>query len=278
VRVRRLPLLTTVVLLAGAPAASADTSASSNWAGYAAHRSHGQFGRVFASWTQPSLSCTPGQTTYSALWVGLGGYRVRSKALEQVGTEADCRASGATKMSAWYELVPSPSRHLTLAVRAGDRIAASVTVTGHLVTIRIRNLTTDRAVRREIRASQVDVSSAEWIGEAPSACVGGQGCRPLPLADFGSATFHRAGAQLAGARKAAISDRHWILTKITLRPGPPRFVGLHPGASTDEVIPSALADNGTAFTLTYSALTPAGTPPAAASDASSATLFHLGHR
>jgi hypothetical protein len=263
VRLRRLSALTTLALLSSAPVAVADmsSSSSSNWAGYAAHRKYAQFRRVFASWTQPRLTCTPGQASYSAFWVGLGGYSVRSKALEQVGTEADCKASGAMKTSVWFELVPAPSRRLALAMHPGDRIRASVAVSGHMVEIKISNATSGRSARKLIRAPRLDLSSAEWIAEAPSACVAGQGCRTLPLANFGSTRFARAGAQLVGARQAAISSRRWSLTRITLQPGRPRFAGFHPGAATGEITPSALAENGSAFTVRYSALTPPRTPP-----------------
>jgi hypothetical protein len=268
-----LPLL---ALLLAAPAALADSSASSNWAGYAAHRNHAEFHRVFASWTQPSATCTPGQSSYSAFWVGLGGYNVSSKALEQIGTETDCRASGAIKLGAWYELVPSPSRGLALEIHTGDMIAASVAVRGHEVTLALRDATTGRSVTKRVNARTVDLSSAEWIAEAPSDCINVNSCQTLPLANFGSTTFDLAGAQLLGARKSAISNRHWGLTRITLQPGHQRYVGLHGSdAAAGEATPSALTNNGSAFTVTYSALTSPGSP-LTASDVTASRLFHLG--
>src|ERR1700690_3866430 len=67
--------------LLGAPAALAGASASTstNWSGYVAHGVH--FRRVTALWTQPKVACTPGTPTYSAVWIGLGGYNLSSKAL-----------------------------------------------------------------------------------------------------------------------------------------------------------------------------------------------------
>jgi hypothetical protein len=273
----RLAIAFTAVaaLLAAAPASLADSSTSSNWAGYAAHRAHVKFHRVFAWWVQPSLTCTPGHATYSAFWVGLGGFSLSSNALEQAGTEADCNALGQTRMAAWYELVPAPSRRLTLKVSAGDRIAATVTVTGHKVTIELVDGTTNKSVTKTIRASAVDVSSAEWIAEAPSDCVSVNACVTLPLADFGSASFVFAGAQVSGARVSPLSSSSWKLTKITLEPGSRRFTGINgSGSATAVATPTALSAAGNAFTVTYTALTAARRAAAAAAAVSSGHLFH----
>ena len=43
--------------------------------------------------------------------------------------------------------------------------------------------------------SNPDISSAEWIAEAPSTCSQGlSSCTPLPLADFGTVQFTSASA------------------------------------------------------------------------------------
>lgn len=63
--------------LAGASTASANTAQSSNWAGYAVHRSGVTFTRVTGEWTAPQATCTAGQATYSAVWVGIGGLQRR---------------------------------------------------------------------------------------------------------------------------------------------------------------------------------------------------------
>src|SRR5665213_168941 len=103
-----------VLVLLVAPAALADTTRSSNWAGYAVHGSHTSFRRVFGAWRQPAATCTAGTPTYSSVWVGLGGYSTTSQALEQIGSEVDCSASGRVVSSAWYELVPAASRNIRM--------------------------------------------------------------------------------------------------------------------------------------------------------------------
>jgi hypothetical protein len=105
-RSRLLGTVGAVAMMAGAGSASAQTttSASSNWAGYAVHGT--TFKKVIGRWTVPSATCGAGEATYSATWVGIGGYSEDSDALEQIGTELDCTAAGKVKSTAWMELVP----------------------------------------------------------------------------------------------------------------------------------------------------------------------------
>ena len=117
-------LAVTLSAVATTPAL-ADTVTSSNWAGYAVHRPGTTFTNVAAAWTQPKVRCTLGQPTYSAVWVGLGGYNMSSDALEQIGSEADCRASGKVDSTVWYELVPAVSQPIRMQVRPGDRMFAT---------------------------------------------------------------------------------------------------------------------------------------------------------
>ena len=156
------------------------------------HRPGVSFRQVSGTWTQPNATCVPGQSTYSAVWVGIGGYKPTSNALEQIGTEVDCNAAGNAVSSAWYELVPAPSRTISLAVHPGDVMHATVTVVGHQVTLELENLTRHRSFDKKLHAPSIDVSSAEWIVEAPSECVSQFACQALPLADFGSVTFDSA--------------------------------------------------------------------------------------
>jgi hypothetical protein len=258
----RLPLAVIAAVLWAAPAALAGTSTSSNWAGYAIHHSNVKFTKVVGAWTQPKLTCVPGFSAYSAYWIGLGGYDVNSNALEQIGTEADCNSSGAIRMSAWYELVPAPSRPLTLAVNAGDALAATVSVKGHRVKLTLDDTTTRKSASKTASTSAIDVTSAEWIAEAPSECSSASRCQTLPLADFGSTNFSFAFAQTSAGHKGAISDRKWRATRITLVARGRRFAGFG-GGGGGEATPSKLSDAGSAFSVTYSAAAGTGRPVAA---------------
>ncbi len=172
--------------------------------------------------------------------------------------------------------MPYPSRSLRLRVAPGDKLAATVTVTGHKVVLALRNLTTRKSAIKTVHASQIDTSSAEWIAEAPSQCTSINSCQTLPLADFGSAGFQSAGAQAAGAAKSGMRNRRWTLTKITLEPSGQRFIGLQgSGNPVGAAAPSALNANGTAFTVTYVPVS--SQPPVVAADAASVPrLYHAG--
>jgi Peptidase A4 family len=235
-----------------APPAFADSVSSSNWAGYAVHRAGTRFTKVLARWTQPTVSCSAGHPTYSALWVGLGGYNESSNALEQIGSEVDCKSSGRVSSTAWYELVPAPSEPIHMVVHPGDQIFASVRVSGHEVTLILKDETNHHSFSKRLHASDIDVSSAEWIVEAPSECVAANTCQTLPLANFGSATFSLAQAQAIGGHTGSISDRSWDTTRIRLLPGGRRFVVQGGTASAGAATPSSLTARGSSFKVTFS--------------------------
>ncbi len=253
-RLRLLVVLITAATAAtAAPSALADTVNSSNWAGYAVHRPGVRFTKAVGTWTQPTAACVSGRQTFSALWVGLGGYDAVSQALEQIGTEVDCTASGRISSTAWYELVPAPSRPIRMNVRPGDRMFASVVVNGNRTVLTLQNLTTRRTFQRTFRPANVDVSSAEWIVEAPSECVSNNSCQTLPLANFGSASFGLAKAQVVGGHTGAIADPTWDSTQIKLTPGGTRFVSMS-ASSAGAATPSALNARGNGFSVTFSTM------------------------
>lgn len=259
--------LSAAVIVAGAlcfaPAALAKTTTSSNWAGYAVHRPGVTFRQVSGTWKQPSASCVAGQPSYSAAWVGIGGFKATSDALEQIGTEIDCNAAGQTVSSAWYELVPAPSKPISLAVHPGDVMRATVTVVGHDVTVVLRNLTTHRTFRKSLYAPSIDVSSAEWILEAPSECVSQFACQALPLANFGSVAFDSAAATSTTGATGSIISPKWWRTRIDLTPGTQRFIVARETSDTaGSATPSPLSGAGHEFDVTYSTVT----TPAAQSD------------
>jgi hypothetical protein len=244
--------LTAAVLaaLACAPAAMADTTQSTNWAGYAAHGS--SYRSVQGAWIEPSAQCARGAQTYSSYWVGLGGYSTTSQALEQIGTEVDCGAGGRVMSSAWYELVPAPSVPIRLTVNPGDVMQAGVNVSGSNVTVVLNDVTRKQSFRKTLHASVLDLTSAEWIVEAPSECISASSCQTLPLANFGSATFNGSLAQSAGGRTGAISSPAWQTTKINLRPSGRRFViNTSSGPVIGIATPGGLLSGGTGFRVGY---------------------------
>lgn len=137
-------------------------------------------------------------------------------------------AAGKVSSSAWYELVPSPSHGLSLRVRPGDSMIASVTVTGHQVVLSLNDATRHQTAVKRLRAATVDTSSAEWILEAPSECEGLNSCQTLPLADFCRASFALTAARTTGGHVGWISDPSWTATQIRLTPAAAPGLALPP--------------------------------------------------
>lgn len=136
---------------------------------------------------------------------------------------------------------------------------ASVSVKGSAVTVALYDSTRRQGFRKTVRASVLDLTSAEWIVEAPSQCVGATSCQTLPLANFGSATFGAGSAQSSTGRTGAISSPLWQTTRINLRPNGRRFiVNSGSGPALGVATPSGLQSNGTGFKVTYSLVPVAG--------------------
>ncbi len=269
-RARRLLLagltLAAVLAFPALPRASASASASAgagggvttitsdNWAGYAAHGHGVKFQRAAATWREPAAICTTGEESYSAFWIGIGGYSRSSEALEQIGTELDCTASGRATMSAWYELLPAPTRAVRMAVRAGDLMTAGVSIRGRRVTLRIADETRRETFARTIVDHSIDATSAEWIAEAPSDCSKSGACTTLPLTDFDGVDFSGATATTTTGTTSGIDDPAWTTTKLLLgyRRSGTAFVAK---ATSARATPTGLTDGGRVFRVDFSAAT-----------------------
>jgi hypothetical protein len=230
-----------------------DTQVSSNWAGYVVSGSDPTvlttFTSVSARWVQPAATCTGLRPTYSAFWVGLGGVTETSQALEQIGTEADCSATGKARYAMWYELLPAASVRIKLKVFPRNVITASVKVKGNRVTLQINNRTRKTTFTKTLQMAAPDLSSAEWVAEAPSACNSAGRCEQLPLSNFGSLSFTRA-STTANAHAGTISDPAWTSTLVQLvEEADQSFIAS--GQATTGALPSALSSDGTSFRIDW---------------------------
>jgi hypothetical protein len=156
-------------------------SDSTNWSGYAATGSDGEFTSVSSSWTEPTATCDDSGTEYAAFWVGLDGYN--SDSVEQTGTDSDCDG-GSPDYYGWYEMYPAAPVYYDNPVSPGDSMSASVSVSGDAYTIVLTDNTQGWTQTQNISESGLSDSSAEVITEAPSDSSG-----PLPLADFGTVNY-----------------------------------------------------------------------------------------
>jgi hypothetical protein len=265
-------LLSLSVLAFGGPAADAapnrvfaprtvgEGQVSSNWAGYAltgtnASGTATSYSNVVGSWVQPKVTCTARQPSYSAFWVGLGGFSDDAQALEQIGTESNCDTRGRPVYAAWYEIVPAPSIPIAMKMAPGDRMTAAVLVQGTQVTLQLTNTTRHIRVTRRVTVQQPDLTSAEWIAEAPSSCSSSGQCRTLPLADFGTVSFARAAATGDG-HAGTISDPAWQATPVELaelgQDGlDPSFAGMQPPLATSGASPGPLSADGRGFAVAW---------------------------
>jgi Peptidase A4 family len=233
--------------------AFAASEVSTNWAGYAVAAQAGagkRFTSVTGRWVQPAAACA-GTPTYSAFWVGLGGFSASSYAVEQTGTQANCYVQ-EPYYTAWYELFPAPPVYLKMRIRPGDRMSATVTVNRRIVLIRLKNVTTDKLFVKRLAMKRPDVSSAEWIAEAPTGCDFFGACSTLPLTNFGTVDFSRGTASVKGHR-GRIADPVWASTAIELHGDldDPN----HPSLAGANAIPGPLAGDGGSFSVSWRELT-----------------------
>jgi len=249
------------------------SEASTNWAGYAVTSPDMttpiSFSSVTGTWTQATATCGTGDANAaSAAWVGLGGYSLSSQAVEQIGTDADCNASGGSTYYAWYELVPAPPVNLTIKIHPGDVITTSVNINGNIVVLQLIDRTTHVRFTKRSTMSRPDTSSAEWIAEAPSSCSN-LSCNPLPLADFGSVTFSRI-ATIGDGHPGTLVDPAWSAIPLQLVPDGGGF-GFFPGpnrghgygvhnSTAGTSAPDAVTSDGRAFTLNWLSDASASTP------------------
>jgi len=156
---------------------------SANWAGYVV--SGGPFTSVSATWRVPDIRPGTQPTEVAAMWVGLDGRGTST--LEQIGTISGM-LGGTRYYAAWFEMVPSPPVYLTMDLKPGDRITASVTTGGDgLYRLTIVNRTNHERYTTVEHSTGAEPVTAEVVVEAPGT-IGGL----APLPDFGIAGFREA--------------------------------------------------------------------------------------
>lgn len=264
---RQVLAILSVALVGAAAAATAvakptaGIDVSSNWSGYAitgvgstanVASTSMNFTDVTGTWVQPTATCTPGQSTSAAIWVGLGGYTVGSNSLEQTGTSADCSSSGKATYYAWYELVPATSVTLKLKIFAGDTVTSTVLINGTDVLVQVKNRTRHTVFTKHLKMATPDLTSAEWIAEAPSECSVTGFCRTVPLTNFGSVSFSKVAA-LGNGQGGTLSGPGWEATPIQLVPRARRFFGdvNASASSTAGASPANLTADGSGFTVNW---------------------------
>jgi hypothetical protein len=191
-----LPALAALgAVLLCAPAASASVArhaprygrahgTSTNWSGYAVDGSNAT--NVIGTWTEPAVSCAPGENSWSAPWVGIDGDT--SNSVEQTGTDSDC-VNGTPEYYAWYEMYPKSAVLVPMTVHPGDSITGQVTYTGSGFVLTLTDNTTHATFSTTQVSKKARRTSVEWIMEGPASGL---------LSDFGTASFSGASATING--------------------------------------------------------------------------------
>jgi len=195
------------------------TATSLDWAGYAS--TGPTVTSVSGSWVQPSVTCPGTKVQQSAFWVGIDGFSSSDPTVQQIGTDADCtkkvkKVPGGPVHYAWFEMYPaglvvlSPSNY---PVNPGDTLTAGVTVTGASYALSLVDAGHWTFSTTQVAATPLPLnSSAEWIAEAPTACVGTT-CKTVPLADFGSVAFSGATVNGLAVNGAGLTTHQITMTK-----------------------------------------------------------------
>ena len=152
---------------------------SGNWSGYADDDSTGRtYSAVTATWTEPKVTCTAAEDELAGYWVGLDGFTTAT--VEQDGTFAWCYL-GAAYYYSWWEMYPDTPVVVGSAVRPGDHVTASVTVTSRGYRLAVADRTHPANSFTAVQQCPATVTcynaSAEWIAETPA---GPRGLWPWP--------------------------------------------------------------------------------------------------
>ncbi|MGH9169516.1 MAG: G1 family glutamic endopeptidase [Acidimicrobiales bacterium] len=99
--------------------------ASQTWSGYAVTGDK-PYTSISGSWSVPPLNCAKGSGFVSP-WIGIDGWA--NETVEQIGVDYDCMG-GKASYHTWVEMYPANSIYFTETVKAGDVLAAKVTVSG----------------------------------------------------------------------------------------------------------------------------------------------------
>jgi hypothetical protein len=136
----------------------------SNWGGYVASGTSGEFTSATASWIEPKVTCRNDNSLY-APWVGIDGFNDSS--VEQTGVQTYC-ATGKPVDSAWFEMYPKNPVYYNKKVKAGDSITATVTSSGGNFTLTISDATEGWTETTHKTLSSAKHLSAEAVIESPT--------------------------------------------------------------------------------------------------------------
>jgi len=249
-----------------------NTVGSLNWGGYVAANSltspTAAVTQVTASWiVQPAAKTST--ATYSAQWTGIGGFFSSDQTLIQLGTESDYYRNAA-HYYAWIEMLPSSEQVISLSVKPGDTIVASISPATNPVSnswlMTMTDVTTGMSFTSPTETYKSSMLSGEYIEERPALCNAFT-CTLTTLANFGTADFGYYYTKQSGTEYLTVGGVIGALGSTSNGWTNENVIMYANNGRTQIAIPSGLSADGTSFTMTYHATTggsgfggPAGHP------------------
>ena len=177
-----------------APVAGASAKAApylGRFAGYEA--SHRDVRSVRGSWVVPRVARDSSPADQSVVWIAAQGVGSPQRApFIQVGIVDRVGILGHGEASAfWSDTVQHfLLRPLKLRVKSGDRLRASLTLTGGRWHVVLDNLSTHRVARvSTAQESRARFDSGQWLEEDPTFAARGPGARGVPFARTSTVRF-----------------------------------------------------------------------------------------
>ena len=200
--------------------------------------------QVNASWTVQTAGSSH-KAAYSAQWVGIGGFFSGDSSLIQTGTESDY--SHGASYGAWYELLPAAETQISMTVKPGDEMYASISLvpnTTNVWRIAIKDITENEAFSTTVTYSSSKLSG-EYIEERPELCTA-VSCTLSTLADFGTAYYGEGYTNVPYTNIATSGLLNSYIGNL-----PYTNVTMVSGTGAVLASPSALAYGGSSFTMMY---------------------------
>jgi hypothetical protein len=236
---------------------------SSNWSGYVqVANQKDTFTEVSDTIIVPAVEASPSGTQYAADWVGIGGYSDRTLVQDGIQTVVTTKKhKRVVAYDAWTEVLPQSEKALSLAIKAGDAVTATVWESAQNTwTMTVDDTTTGQSQSRTVKYRSKGLS-AEAIHERP--CLGACGSTSPDLAtlaktanvDFGPGTFSEAAPGAALSPTPLLKSVNGaVLTEIEMV----KMVG-----NNEQVIasPSAPDTDDDAFAVAYGPTAPPALSP-----------------
>jgi hypothetical protein len=236
-----LDFLVPLTVSSPVPASAASSTGGNSWGGFALEdTSPNNLTIATGSWVVPTVTCKPGETSYSSEWLGMGGSFVSFfqqvlrglndsfdfETLYQAGTDSDCN-KGQPDYDAWEEVyAPRKDKPAILipnaAVQPRDSVAVSLSFntkksTGYWVMIDLRAGATAWSHTGTWTKTPGGFHTAECIVEDPLTPKG-----RAALSDFGMVTFGGCRATSSAGQAdvtSATLPGHWSHKTLDIKLG-----------------------------------------------------------